>query len=247
MFNNSLSFWYLFLLELINLVKSQDLSLRIPVELKLLPTKMDRLINYVDALRKYVQNLHVNFPADILEIPTKLNQFTNALSALTSKIKKLEWFKSELLADFLAFLGHLSNITSWVAKLKVLDAITDIMNKDKLPPVLLWGRRIPLLLNIRALGKITNYDMLTRGTGPINLKVYRNDDSTEVIYNFKVRDLYVSEWKKVLDACPNRIGTGWKIIYSQIRERIDDFNSIGDQPKLDLTRPLEEQDLIRLK
>ncbi|GJU60006.1 hypothetical protein Tco_1237772 [Tanacetum coccineum] len=230
-----------------------------------------------------LMNLQVDFPADILEIPTKLNEFTNTLSALTSKIKKLEGFKLELLDDLLAFPGHLSNITSRAAKLKVLDSITDIMNKPKpikeFTYITEFGEKLLMikediekqksleelakaeavgtkrrkgekfiikalgqdvvekfykqkvmynkycfrLLNRRALGKITNYDMLTRGNGPINLKVYRNDDSTEVICNFKVSDLHVSEWKEVLDACANRTRT-----------------------ELDLTCPLEEQDLIRL-
>nr|GEW22796.1 1,3-beta-glucan synthase subunit FKS1-like, domain-1 [Tanacetum cinerariifolium] len=72
----------------------------------------------------------------------------------------------------------------------------------------------------------------------------RNDDSNKVIYKLKVSDLHVSEWKEVLDAYPDRTRASWEIIYNQIRERIDDFNSMGDQLELDLTRPLEEQDPI---
>ncbi|GJU56978.1 hypothetical protein Tco_1234744 [Tanacetum coccineum] len=55
------------------------------------------------------------------------------------------------------------------------------------------------ILNRRAKGKIINCDVFTRGKGPINLKVYRDDDTTEVIYNFKVSDFHVGEWKNVLE------------------------------------------------
>ncbi|GJY03585.1 hypothetical protein Tco_0369525 [Tanacetum coccineum] len=58
--------------------------------------------------------------------------------------------------------------------------------------------------------------------GLTSLKVYGDDDTTKVIYNFKVSDLYIGEWKEVLDACLNRTGAGWKIIYTQMRQRLDD-------------------------
>ncbi|GJV08241.1 hypothetical protein Tco_1345897 [Tanacetum coccineum] len=62
------------------------------------------------------------------------------------------------------------------------------------------------MLNIRAQGKITNYDVLTRGKGPINLKVCRDDGSTKIIHNFKISDPHVGKWKEVLDAFPKRLG-----------------------------------------
>nr|GEX27619.1 hypothetical protein [Tanacetum cinerariifolium] len=70
------------------------------------------------------------------------------------------------------------------------------------------------MLSSMAQGKITNRDVLTKGKGHINLKVYRDDGSSEIIYNFKISDLYVGEWKKVLDACPKRTRAGWNIIYT---------------------------------
>ncbi|GKE45462.1 hypothetical protein Tco_1472746 [Tanacetum coccineum] len=79
------------------------------------------------------------------------------------------------------------------------------------------------MLNSMAQGKIINCNVLTRGKGPINLKVYRDDGSNEINYNFKISDLHVVEWKIVLDACPKRTGA---------------------ERELDLSRPLKEQDLI---
>ncbi|GJY70089.1 hypothetical protein Tco_0473071 [Tanacetum coccineum] len=53
-------------------------------------------------------------------------------------------------------------------------------------------------LNRRALGKLTNYDVLSKGKGPITLKVYRDDGSNETIPNIKACDLHLSEWREVM-------------------------------------------------
>nr|GEU67415.1 hypothetical protein [Tanacetum cinerariifolium] len=42
------------------------------------------------------------------------------------------------------------------------------------------------MLNRRAYGMITNYGVLSRGKGPISLKVYRDDGSDEIINTFKL-------------------------------------------------------------
>ncbi|GJZ36025.1 zf-CCHC domain-containing protein [Tanacetum coccineum] len=50
----------------------------------------------------------------------------------------------------------------------------------------------------RTLAKITTCDILSRGKGPITLKVYRKDGSDETIPNFKASDLHLAEWRKVV-------------------------------------------------
>ncbi|GJR88874.1 hypothetical protein Tco_0212885 [Tanacetum coccineum] len=54
------------------------------------------------------------------------------------------------------------------------------------------------MMNRRALGKIKNYDVLSRGKGPITLKVYKDGGSNETIPNFKANDLHLSEWREVM-------------------------------------------------
>ncbi|GKC46533.1 hypothetical protein Tco_1064255 [Tanacetum coccineum] len=76
------------------------------------------------------------------------------------------------------------------------------------------------MLNRRAVSKITNCDELTR-KGPITLKVYREDGTSEIISNFKASDLHLGEWREVMKACTNRIGKGWETIYKQIGTRMD--------------------------
>ncbi|GJV44098.1 hypothetical protein Tco_1428634 [Tanacetum coccineum] len=78
-----------------------------------------------------------------------------------------------------------------------------------------YDRYCDKMLNIRAVSKITNCDVLTR-KGPITLKVYKEDDTSKIIPNFKASDLHLGEWREVMKACPNRTGKGWETIYKQI-------------------------------
>ncbi|GKB25253.1 hypothetical protein Tco_0864654 [Tanacetum coccineum] len=89
--------------------------------------------------------------------------------------------------------------------------------------------------------RITNYDILTR-KGLITLKVYREDDTSEIIPEFKASDLHLGEWREVVTACPNKKGKGWTSIYKQIQERMDYLRTTEAELGIDLDRPLSEQD-----
>ncbi|GKD07189.1 hypothetical protein Tco_1186874 [Tanacetum coccineum] len=97
------------------------------------------------------------------------------------------------------------------------------------------------MLNRRVKSRITNYDILTR-KGPITLKVYREDDTSEIIPEFKASDLHLGEWREVIAACPNKKGKGWTSIYKQIQERIDYLCTTKAELGINLDRPLSEQD-----
>ncbi|GJZ91024.1 hypothetical protein Tco_0662951 [Tanacetum coccineum] len=82
----------------------------------------------------------------------------------------------------------------------------EVMNKyynDKLQ----YDKYCDKILNRRAKSRITNYDILTR-KGPITLKVYREDNTSEIILEFKASDLHLGEWREVVKACPNKKGEG---------------------------------------
>nr|GEV08245.1 hypothetical protein [Tanacetum cinerariifolium] len=96
----------------------------------------------------------------------------------------------------------------------------------------------------KALGKITNYNVLSRGKGPITLKVYMDDGLREIIQKFKASDLHLGEWKEVMDACHKRTGAGWTTIFTQMRQRLDALHKAKIKIEVDLTKPLEEQDQI---
>ncbi|GKC79912.1 hypothetical protein Tco_1130686 [Tanacetum coccineum] len=91
------------------------------------------------------------------------------------------------------------------------------------------------MLNRRAASRITNCDVLTR-KGPITLKVYREDGTSEIIPNFKASDLHLGEWSL------KRTGKGWKIIYKQIGTRMDYIHTSEAVLGINLDFPLSKQD-----
>ncbi|GJV35512.1 hypothetical protein Tco_1407989 [Tanacetum coccineum] len=97
------------------------------------------------------------------------------------------------------------------------------------------------MLNRRAKSRITNCDVLTR-KGPITLKMYKEDGTSEVIYNFKANDLHLREWREVVQACSNRKGKGWSTIYEQIQTRIDYLHETEAELGIDFDKPLNKQD-----
>ncbi|GKF08156.1 hypothetical protein Tco_0042380, partial [Tanacetum coccineum] len=99
------------------------------------------------------------------------------------------------------------------------------------------GRYYDKMLNRRTESRITNCDVLTR-KGPITFKVYREDDTYEVIPNFKVNDLHLGEWREVMKECPDRKGKGWQTIYDQIQTRMDYLHTTEAEPGINLDIPL---------
>ncbi|GKA65778.1 hypothetical protein Tco_0765485 [Tanacetum coccineum] len=86
---------------------------------------------------------------------------------------------------------------------------------------------------IEAEGKFILSHILTR-KGPITLKVYREDDTSEIIPEFKASDLHLGEWREVVAACPNKKGKGWMSIYKQIQERMDYLSTTEAELRINL-------------
>nr|GEV06838.1 hypothetical protein [Tanacetum cinerariifolium] len=101
---------------------------------------------------------------------------------------------------------------SEVRKEELIDLLgPEVVNKysnDKLQ----YDRYCDKMLNRRAMSKISNCGVLTR-KGPITLKVYIEDGTSEIIPNLKASDLHLGERREVMKACPNRIEKGWETIY----------------------------------
>ncbi|GJY09075.1 hypothetical protein Tco_0377260 [Tanacetum coccineum] len=90
-----------------------------------------------------------------------------------------------------------------IRKEELIDLLgPEVVNKyynDKLQ----YDRYCDKMLNRRAKSRITNYNILTK-KGPITLKVYREDDTSKIIPEFKASDLHLGEWSKVVTAFPNK-------------------------------------------
>nr|GEX92186.1 hypothetical protein [Tanacetum cinerariifolium]GEZ57972.1 hypothetical protein [Tanacetum cinerariifolium] len=104
----------------------------------------------------------------------------------------------------------------------------EVMNKyynDKL----LYDRYCDKMLNRRAKSRIT-------------LKVYREDDISEIILEFKASDLHLGEWREVVTTCPNKKCKGWTSLYKQIQERMNYLRTTEAELGIDLYRSFSEQD-----
>ncbi|GJZ92621.1 hypothetical protein Tco_0664686, partial [Tanacetum coccineum] len=78
--------------------------------------------------------------------------------------------------------------------------------------------------------------------GPITLKVYREDDISKIIVEFKASDLHLGEWREVVTAYLNKKGKGWTSIYKQIQERMEYLRITKAKLGIDLDIPLSDQD-----
>ncbi|GJX66755.1 hypothetical protein Tco_0301098 [Tanacetum coccineum] len=108
-----------------------------------------------------------------------------------------------------------TNLKNELVDLLGIDIVTQYYNK-KLP----YERYCEKIKKRRQSSKIINYDVHTK-KGPISLKVYREDGTAEVTKIFKASDLQLAEWRKVVQACPNRKEKGWKTIYELIKTRME--------------------------
>nr|GEV73861.1 retrovirus-related Pol polyprotein from transposon TNT 1-94 [Tanacetum cinerariifolium] len=120
-----------------------------------------------------------------------------------------------------------------------IDVVTRYYNKK-----LLYDKYCDKMIKRRKSSKITNCDVLTQ-KGPISLKVYREDETTEVISNFKLSDLHLTEWREVVQACPDRKEKGWKTIYELIKIRMEYLDETKKELKIDFNIPLKEQDPLK--
>ncbi|GJS48075.1 hypothetical protein Tco_0598196 [Tanacetum coccineum] len=130
---------------------------------------------------------------------------------------------------------------SKVRKEELIDLLGPEVVKKYYNDKLRYDRYCDKMLNRRAVSKITNCDVLTK-KGPITLKVYKEDGTSEIISNFKAIDLHLGEWRKVMKACPNRTRKGWETIYKQIGTRMDYIHTTKAELGINLDIPLSKQD-----
>nr|GEZ36002.1 hypothetical protein [Tanacetum cinerariifolium]GEZ50779.1 hypothetical protein [Tanacetum cinerariifolium] len=72
--------------------------------------------------------------------------------------------------------------------------------------------------------------------------IKEEDGNDKVITTFKANDLYLSEWRGVVKACPSKKGVGWSTIYGQIKKRMDYLHKTKAELGIDLEKFLQEQD-----
>ncbi|GJY03584.1 hypothetical protein Tco_0369524 [Tanacetum coccineum] len=73
--------------------------------------------------------MEIDVLADLKGIPDKLVELQTSISTVKTRVTSLKCFKLDILADLLALPSSFTALSSQMAKLKVVDAIPDIMNK----------------------------------------------------------------------------------------------------------------------
>ncbi|GKB00083.1 hypothetical protein Tco_0828076 [Tanacetum coccineum] len=111
-----------------------------------------------------------------------------------------------------------------IRKEELIDLLgPDVVNKyynDKLQ----YDRYCDKMLNRIAKSRITNCDILTR-KGPITLKVYREDDTSEIIPDFKASDLHPGEWREVIKASELGIDLDRPLCEQDPLDRLNDLEN----------------------
>ncbi|GKA40572.1 hypothetical protein Tco_0733165 [Tanacetum coccineum] len=164
--------------ELSKLLSSHDFSSSIPTELKELPSKITELSREVKELNKHVQELEIELPGDLQDIPKKLS--------------------------FLLYQAMFTNIVEHASQ-KAKNKSVYSAGQTSASPAEREKKTNPATKDAETTNlKDELIDLMGIDVGPITLKVYREDGNDEVISNFKVSDLHLAEWRKVVQACPDR-------------------------------------------
>ncbi|GJW86802.1 hypothetical protein Tco_0162142 [Tanacetum coccineum] len=259
--------------KLSKLMASHNFAICLATELKELPSKLTELSGEIKELKQHGKDMIIELPGDLKEIPTKLETFTSTISSLTSQLKTLDSLPSllnkvtETLNRFATVLENASGATTKEvplagqataspaegeknttknAETNLQNELVDLLGIDVVEQYhnkkLLFDKYYDKMLKRRKSSKIINCDVITQ-KGPISLKVYREDETIEVIVNLKVSDLHMAEWREVVQACPDRKEKGWKTIYGLIKTRMEYLDQTERELKIDFNKPLKRTDL----
>nr|GEV17260.1 hypothetical protein [Tanacetum cinerariifolium] len=156
--------------EFSKILSTHDFSSSLPTELNDLPSKFNDLTREVKGLKYQVHNLEIELLGDLKEIPPKMEDFTKTVTRGSNKDRQGQK-------------GLSKDAEEESTKSDSDDEITHV-------PGSMVESSKKKELKRRAKSIITNCDILTRKS-PITLKVYREDDTSEIIPEFKASDLHL--------------------------------------------------------
>nr|GFA40832.1 hypothetical protein [Tanacetum cinerariifolium] len=225
-----------------------ELEIKLPGDLKEIPTKLKDFTKTVASVQAKLKTLDA-LPGLLLNVTQALNKF-----AQEKKSKEFDFITKDGMHIHLTEedINHQKKLEEdskaevakqegEIRKVELVDLLGSKVVKKYYNDKLQCDKYYDKMLNIRAVSRITNCDVLTR-KGPITLKVYREDGTSEIIPNFKANDLHLGEWREVMKACPNKIRKGWETIYKQIGTRMDYIYTTEAELGINLGIPLSKQD-----
>ncbi|GKD94827.1 hypothetical protein Tco_1374664 [Tanacetum coccineum] len=201
----------------------QDMEIKLPGDLKEIPTKLETFTYTISSLSSQVaelKNIQWELPVEFQALPSQFATVVeNALGATTKDVPSASQATASPAEGEKktnpATTDAEPNLHDELVDLLGIDVVTQYYNKK-----LLYDKYNDQILKRRKSSKITNCDILTQ-KGPISLKVHREDGINEVISNVKVSDLHLAEWKEAVQAFPDRKEKGWKTIYGLKKTRME--------------------------
>ncbi|GKD56779.1 hypothetical protein Tco_1290166 [Tanacetum coccineum] len=203
-----------------------------------LPKEFLDLPGQISSVQSNIKTLEA-LPSLLNKVTDTLNRFANILNAHNKSVPSAG--KSTALP------AEEEKNTIPIIKDVELANLVDLMGinvvEEYRKKKLLYNKYCDKMLKRMKSPKITNCKVLTK-KDPIILKIYREDMSEEFISNLKVSDLHLAEWREVIQACPDKSEKGWKTIYGLVKTRLDQLTQTKQELKIDLNKPLKEQNLL---
>ncbi|GKB39697.1 hypothetical protein Tco_0884639 [Tanacetum coccineum] len=249
----------------------QDMEIKLPGDLKEIPTKLETFTSTISSLSSWVaelKNIQWELLADFQALPSQVSSVQEKLQTLDSLPSLLNKV-TDTLNRFATVVENASGATTkgvpstgqataspvegekntnpaiMDVEPNLHDELVDLLGIDVVTQYynknLLYDKYCDKMLKRRKSTKITNCDILTQ-KGPISLKVHMEDGTSEVISNVKVSDLHLAEWKEVVQACPDRKEKGCKTIYGLIKTRMEYLDQTEKELIINFNKPLKEQD-----
>ncbi|GJX89780.1 hypothetical protein Tco_0343106 [Tanacetum coccineum] len=208
----------------------KEMEIELPGDSKKIPTKLETFTSTISSLTSQVAELKKiqwELPADFQALPVlvssvqmqlkTLDSLPSLLNKVTETFNMFATVVENALGAMAKDVPSTSQATASPAeeeKNTTKDAETNLQNElvdflgiDVVEKYhnkkLLFDKYCDKMLKRRKSSKIINCDVITQ-KGPISLKVYREDGTIKVIANFKVSDLHLAEWRKVVQSCPDR-------------------------------------------
>ncbi|GJX19122.1 hypothetical protein Tco_0221799 [Tanacetum coccineum] len=219
----------------------KDMEIELPGDLKEIPTKLETFTSTISSLTSQVaelKNIQWELPAELQALPVLVSSVQKQLKTLDSLPSLLNKV-TKTLNRFATVVENASEATTKdvpsagqataspaEGEKNTKDAETNL--KDELVD-LLGTNVVTQYYNKKLLFDKYCDKMLKRKKSP-------------KITNCKVSDLHSAEWREVIQACPNKSEKGWKTIYDLVKTRLDQLTQTEQELKIDLNKPLEEQD-----
>ncbi|GJZ49268.1 hypothetical protein Tco_0603458 [Tanacetum coccineum] len=211
--------------------------------------------------------MEIELPEDLKEIPKKVETFTSTISSLSSQVAELKNIKWELTAEFLTFPSQVSSIQE---KLKILDYLPSLLHKvtDTLTrfATMVENASRALSMNVPSAGKAT----ASPAEGEKNTKdaiTNLKDELVDLLGKNVVTQYYTKKllFDKYCDKMLKRKKSpkitkyevltkkgpitlkiyredGSDEVISNLKTRLDQLTQAEQELKIDLNKPLKEQD-----